>query len=233
VPILSVQALNRATPQKIVVDTNIVRSYLDTRNTFHRTVSDAIHDLVRFGYEFYYFFPTLFELQQYWRSRLFMECVDGRISDGFWFYAEFKKAYDRTRLESTDLGDDKFKMLRKTLSPIMKGAGDQLWLELCKEAFEGRFEVLDQDLRNLCISFADVGHGSLFPPETQEDWPSPTGASALIERFGLGSRDATILHYANAAHGVTGLLSNDKDFLFAAKYGGFKSSLNFVTFLPV
>jgi predicted nucleic acid-binding protein len=227
--------LNRAAPQKIIVDTNIVRAYLDTRNSFHGRVSDAIHDLVRYGYEFYYFYPTLFELQQYWRSRLFIECVDGRIGADFWFYREFEKVYQNLRpsLESGDLGDEKFKMLRRTLAPIAGGAGDRYWLELCQEAFEGRFSVLDQQLARLCVSFADVGHGTLFPTENQEDWPSPTGASALMEKFGLGSRDASILHYTNCAQGIAGLLSNDTDLLFASKHGGLKPGLQFVTFLPV
>lgn len=223
--------LHRAIPKKFAIDTNIVHSFLDARNPSHQDVSDTIHKLTECGNEFYYFYPTLFEIQQYWRSRSLIECVDRRIDKGFYFYGKFIAAYRslRPQLGSRDIRDHEFKSLRKTLENVAQGKGERFWLELCQEAFEGRFAALNADLANLAIRFADVGDAALFPAEAQADWPNPTGASALMEKYGLGSRDAAILHYTNCAHGVAGLITNDSDLHFAAKHGGLKHPRKIIT----
>lgn len=233
--IYSVEDSSFKSLHSVLVDSNVLIAFFDSKHKFHSEVKNTLLALYKQGCDFYYVQPCLLEFKEYWRRKMFSECIALQIAEGYNFYRKFEKLYkdfvapDRswTKLYLTDY---QIKALRETLESISKGKGLQFWFKFCELALDGKLCGLETRLEGYSFQYAKFNDGKLFPIENKPNWPKWEAADLLQEKYGLASNDAAILNMASGAVGIDSFISNDGDILFAVANGALKPEVKTFTF---
>lgn len=220
--------------KRILVDSNILIAFFDTRHKLHDKVYSRLIPVYVAGAEFYYVQPCLLEFKEYWRRKIMTECIELRIQENYYFYSEFRKCYNAAKEKNGSdlyLKDYQVKALRATLENVAKGKGVQYWFDFCNQALTNTLSTLETNLAKTNFNYAKFDDGKLFPITLKAQWPKWQTADQMQEKYGLASSDAAILNMTNSAQGVDSFLTNDGDALFAVMNGALNAHINTYTFL--
>jgi predicted nucleic acid-binding protein len=221
------------TRKRMMLDSNVMIGYLDSKHKFHSQIKKRIQELFINGTTFFYPQPVLLEVKDYWRRKLFTETLRLHIGEGKRLYRKFEVLFIDFEKQNNGaiLSDWQIKKLRQVLEPIAKEKGIEFWFAFCKQSLGSEFEKLETFLNTTNFIYARFDDGDVYPSSTKGIWPSWESANALMEKFGLASNDAAILNMVNGGNGIDGFLTNDGDLLFAIAKGGLKETITPFTFL--
>jgi len=232
--IRSVEEIDPKLNQRFILDSNIVIQFLDKDNLLHDQVRSKMNELFIAGVQFYYPAPALLEIKNYWRLKELHDSIQYAIDNGFNFFSDFQKHFTdiapMRRRKNRYLNDNDVKELRSLLEKVHNNKGIVRWFQLCDTALKGKMSAIDQTLKNSNIRYTNFGDEEIFLSDEKSEWPKWGTANNLIEKYALASNDAAILNMAFAKR-IDGIISNDKDLVFAVKNGAYPSDKLFYTFL--
>lgn len=203
---------------RLLLDTNIVLSYVDQKDHFHKYILGLLTNLLAYQTEFYFVLPTRLELTQKWRLKVFSDYLYRYLSMNNEIFSSFE--IDRPKifkkiLEGKRLDEQQIKIIRDWC--LAKPEGLNVWHEFTQDALSGEFNRLENALENMDISYVSYDHAIYTAPKgSRPQWQS---AYTLMEKYGLSSNDAAILNMCSTANGLDGIVTSDRDFCSAIEAG--------------
>ena len=93
------------TKKRVFLDSNIIISFLDTKNKFHNSVRRIFNNPLLKETNFYYAQPSLLVLKDHWRRKRLTEAIEIRYEEGYGFFKKFSTAYNKFTEANKDKHD--------------------------------------------------------------------------------------------------------------------------------